>query len=96
LTVDTILIDLLALAALFLFLAAGMPIAVVLGGTCYVWTTMPLFVPVGNLAAEFGITDDLFRCANLILRRIRGGMYLAVAASSAPFSRRRQARKIRR
>jgi tripartite ATP-independent transporter DctM subunit len=106
-------IGLLALAALLLLLAVGVPVAVALGGlgvlglaatvdwnfalatvrslphsfaSSYVWTTMPLFVLMGNLAAESGITVDLFRGADHLLRRVRGGMYLAVVASSALFS----------
>lgn len=110
---DPLLIGLLALGALLLLLALGLPVAVALGGigllglgltvgwtfalataqslpyafaSSYLWTTLPLFVLMGHLAAESGVTTDLFRGAHYLLRRVRGGLYLAVIASSALFS----------
>lgn len=110
---EPLLTGALALGALFVSLAVGIPVGVALGGigllglgltvgwkyalanaqtlpygfaSGFVWTTLPLFVLMGNLASESGVTTDLFLGVNHLLRRVRGGMYLAVVASSALFA----------
>ena len=47
---------------------------------------MPLFVLMGVLAEASGITTEVFRTADLWLRRLRGGLYQAVIVGSAVFS----------
>lgn len=52
----------------------------------YAYAVLPLFVLMGALAEIAGITDEVFRAADLWLRRIRGGLYQAVVVGSAIFA----------
>lgn len=52
----------------------------------YTMSVIPLFVLMGNLAYESGITGDLFKTANIWLGRWRGGLAVAVIAACAGFS----------
>jgi C4-dicarboxylate transporter, DctM subunit len=52
----------------------------------YAYAVLPLFVLMGTLAELAGITRDLFRAADLWLRRVRGGLYHAVFVGSGLFS----------
>ncbi len=52
----------------------------------YAYAVLPLFVLMGLLAEKAGITDELFRAADLWLRHLRGGLYQAVIVGSAIFS----------
>ncbi|GAB5467451.1 MAG: TRAP transporter permease [Rhodospirillales bacterium] len=110
---DSLTIGYLAIAALFVFLAAGLPVAVAMGvvgvagmllafgeafafgqvrtlpyavTSNYGYAVLPLFVLMGVFAKSAGITADVFRAADLWLRRVRGGLYLAVIAGSAAFA----------
>jgi len=52
----------------------------------YSYAVLPLFVLMGVLARNAGLTTDLFRAADLWLRRLRGGLYLSVIAGSSVFA----------
>ena len=52
----------------------------------YGLAVLPLFVLMGVLAEASGITTEVFRTADLWLRRLRGGLYQAVIVGSAVFS----------
>ena len=52
----------------------------------YGLAVVPLFVLMGVLAEASGITTEVFRTADLWLRRLRGGLYQAVIVGSAVFS----------
>lgn len=52
----------------------------------YAYAVLPLFVLMGALAEIAGITDEVFRAADLWLRRVRGGLYQAVVIGSAIFA----------
>ena len=52
----------------------------------YGLAVLPLFVLMGVLAEASGITTELFRTADLWLRRLRGGLYQAVIVGSAAFA----------
>lgn len=52
----------------------------------YGLAVLPLFVLMGVLAEASGITNDLFKTAELWLRRFRGGLYHAVIIGSAAFA----------
>ena len=52
----------------------------------YAYAVLPLFVLMGVLAKVAGITSELFHVADLWLRRLRGGLYLAVIFGSAAFA----------
>jgi C4-dicarboxylate transporter, DctM subunit len=52
----------------------------------YAYAVLPLFVLMGTLAELAGITQDVFRAADLWLRRVRGGLYHAVFVGSGVFS----------
>lgn len=52
----------------------------------YAYAVLPLFVLMGTLAELAGITQDLFRAADLWLRRVKGGLYHAVFVGSGIFS----------
>ena len=52
----------------------------------YGFAVLPMFVLMGVLAESSGITADVFRAANLWLRRLRGGLYHAVIVGSAIFA----------
>ena len=52
----------------------------------YGLAVLPLFVLMGVLAEASGITTELFRTADLWLRRLKGGLYQAVIVGSAAFA----------
>ena len=52
----------------------------------YGLAVLPLFVLMGVLAEASGITTDVFRAADLWLRRLKGGLYQAVIVGSAAFA----------
>ena len=52
----------------------------------YGFAVLPMFVLMGVLAEASGITGEVFRAANLWLRRLRGGLYQAVIVGSAIFA----------
>jgi len=61
----------------------GLPFAVV---NNYAFAVLPMFVLMGVLAERSGITTDVFRAADMWLRRLRGGLYQAVILGSAIFA----------
>ena len=52
----------------------------------YAYAVLPLFVLMGTIAGNSGITADLFRVGDAWLRRFRGGLYMAVIFGSAMFA----------
>ena len=52
----------------------------------YGLAVLPLFVLMGVLAEASGITTEVFRTADLWLRRLKGGLYQAVIVGSAVFA----------
>ena len=52
----------------------------------YGLAVLPLFVLMGVLAEASGITAEVFRAADLWLRRLKGGLYQAVIVGSAVFA----------
>lgn len=52
----------------------------------YAYAVLPLFVLMGILAEKAGITEEVFRAADVWLRRLRGGLYQAVVVGSAVFA----------
>ena len=52
----------------------------------YDFAVLPMFVLMGVLAEQSGITSQVFRAADLWLRRFRGGLYQAVIVGSAIFA----------
>ena len=52
----------------------------------YGLAVLPLFVLMGVLAEASGITTEVFRTADLWLRRFKGGLYQAVIVGSAAFA----------
>ncbi|GAB4294574.1 MAG: TRAP transporter permease [Roseovarius sp.] len=52
----------------------------------YSLAVLPMFVLMGVLAEASGITTELFRAADMWLRRFRGGLYQAVVIGSAAFA----------
>ena len=52
----------------------------------YGYAVLPLFVLMGVLAEKSGITEEVFRAADVWLRRMRGGLYQAVVVGSAVFA----------
>ena len=52
----------------------------------YGLAVLPLFVLMGVLAESSGITTEVFRTADLWLRRLKGGLYQAVIVGSAVFA----------
>src|SRR5512137_15111 len=55
-------------------------------GANYAYAVLPLFVLMGVLAEMAGITEEVFRVADLWLRRVKGGLYQAVVVGSAIFA----------
>jgi C4-dicarboxylate transporter, DctM subunit len=51
----------------------------------YVFTTIPMFVLMGNLAASSGMARELYEAADKWFGHMRGGLYLSTIASSAAF-----------
>ncbi len=47
--------------------------------------TLPLFLMMGSFAVAAGISDDIYRLANAILGRVRGGLAYATVAGCAGF-----------
>lgn len=52
----------------------------------YGYAVLPLFVLMGTIAGASGMTDRLFFAAEAWLRRVRGGLYMAVVVGSAMFA----------
>ena len=52
----------------------------------YAFAVLPMFVLMGVLAESSGITTQIFKAADLWLRRFRGGLYHAVIVGSAVFA----------
>ena len=52
----------------------------------YGLAVLPMFVLMGILAEASGITTEIFRAADLWLRKLKGGLYQAVIVGSAVFS----------
>ncbi len=52
----------------------------------YAFAVLPMFVLMGTLAEASGLTTQVFRAADLWLRRFRGGLYQAVIVGSALFA----------
>jgi C4-dicarboxylate transporter, DctM subunit len=52
----------------------------------YGYAVLPLFVLMGTIAGASGMTERLFFAAESWLRRIRGGLYMAVVVGSALFA----------
>ena len=102
---EPLTIGYLGAGLLFVFLAAGIPVAVSMGVigiggmllgagplltlgqlrvlpfwvvNNYAFAVLPMFVLMGVLAETSGITAQVFRAADLWLRRFRGGLYQAV------------------
>ena len=110
---EPLTIGYLGAGLLFVFLAAGIPVAVSMGiigiggmllgagplltmgqlrvlpfwvVNNYAFAVLPMFVLIGVLAETSGITAQVFRAADLWLRRFRGGLYQAVIVGSAVFA----------
>lgn len=47
--------------------------------------TLPLFLMMGSFAVAAGISDDIYRLANAVLGRVRGGLAYATIAGCAGF-----------
>ena len=54
--------------------------------SAYGLAVLPLFVLLGVMAEASGITTDVFKAADIWLRRLRGGLYQATIVGSAVFS----------
>jgi C4-dicarboxylate transporter DctM subunit len=52
----------------------------------YAFVVIPMFVLMGAIASSSGITTELFRFSNLLLRSSRGALYQATILSSAGFA----------
>ena len=52
----------------------------------YSLAVLPMFVLMGVLAEASGVTTEVFRVADLWLRRLKGGLYQAVIVGSAVFA----------
>ena len=52
----------------------------------YALSVIPLFVLMGNLIAAAGISADLFRAAQMLMGRMRGGLALATVLSCGGFA----------
>ena len=52
----------------------------------YAYAVLPLFVLMGIFAELAGLTESIFRAADIWLRRVRGGLYQAVVVGSAIFA----------
>lgn len=52
----------------------------------YAFAVLPMFVLMGIMAEAAGLTSQVFRAADLWLRRLRGGLYQAVIVGSAIFA----------
>jgi C4-dicarboxylate transporter, DctM subunit len=52
----------------------------------YIFGTAPLFIVMGLLANESGASHDLYDAANIVFRRVRGGIAIATVAANAVFA----------
>jgi C4-dicarboxylate transporter, DctM subunit len=55
-------------------------------GLTYTMSVVPLFLVMGNIITETGISKGLYRAANAFLGHFRGGLALATVASCGAFS----------
>ena len=56
------------------------------GAAAYMLTVVPMFVLMGELAFQSGISDDLFKTANTWLGRLRGGLAMSSVAGCSGFA----------
>jgi C4-dicarboxylate transporter DctM subunit len=54
-------------------------------GSAYTLSVLPLFILMGEVASETGLSSDLFRAARVMLSGIRSGLAIAALAASACF-----------
>ena len=54
-------------------------------GASYTLSVLPLFILMGEVASETGLSSDLFRAARVMLSGIRSGLAVAALAASACF-----------
>jgi len=54
-------------------------------GGAYTLTVVPLFVLMGEVASETGLSSDLFKAARVMLAGMRGGLAVGALAASAAF-----------
>jgi C4-dicarboxylate transporter DctM subunit len=52
----------------------------------YAWAVFPLFVAIGSLAGQAGITAEAFSAARMWMGRIPGGLAMATCVASGAFS----------
>lgn len=52
----------------------------------YDYAVLPMFVLMGTVISNSGMTERLFQAAEAWLQRLRGGLYMAVIAGSAVFA----------
>ena len=52
----------------------------------YEYAVLPMFVLMGTIIGSSGMTERLFQAAEAWLRRLRGGLYMAVIVGSALFA----------
>lgn len=111
--IDPLIIGAIAIAAMLLLAALGVPVGIAMGvvamvglwftggpafaisvatnlpfatASDYAFVVIPMFVLMGAIASSAGITNELFRFSNLILRSTRGALYQATILSSAGFA----------
>jgi tripartite ATP-independent transporter DctM subunit len=54
-------------------------------GSAYTLSVLPLFILMGEVASETGLSSDLFKAARVMLAGVRGGLAVAALAASACF-----------
>ena len=54
-------------------------------GSAYTLSVVPLFVLMGEVASETGLSSDLFKAAKVMLAGVRGGLAVGALAASACF-----------
>src|SRR6476659_8316732 len=54
-------------------------------GSAYTLSVVPLFVLMGEVASETGLSADLFKAARVMLAGVRGGLAVGALAASACF-----------
>lgn len=87
-------ISLISISLLGVFLTTGdFSVAIKLLGTTsynairsYAFAVIPLFVLMGLFASESGSGKELYDAANLIFRKVRGGVAMATVAANAVFA----------
>jgi C4-dicarboxylate transporter, DctM subunit len=52
----------------------------------YAFIVVPMFILMGNIAAQAGMIEAMFDAASKWLARVRGGMYISVTLASAGFA----------